>query len=117
MANTASGTQVAPYWLPNSGYLALASGKASQACDSLPVIIHFVDSVITGDPACVARIPDYGNPLYFKYGVKPPSRYESLFSYSTGADCIGETHSVTATMVNNATGAILGSTTSTWIPA
>ena len=117
VANSADGIQVAPYWQPNATYYGLASGKASKDCDSLPVIIHFTDSVVTGDPACVAQIGDYRNPLYFKYGVKPPSRYESLFLYSTGSDCVGVTHSLTATMVNNTTGAVLGSSTTTWISA
>ena len=117
VANSADGIQVAPYWQPNGYYSGLASGKAGNACDSLPVIVHFTDTVVTGDPACAATINDYRNPLYCKYGVKPPSRYESLFVFATGTDCVGETHSLTATMANNSTGKVLGSTTTTWVAA
>ena len=87
-----------------------ATGKTATSCDGLPVAISFSDS--TPSDGCAVTIPTFFGLTYFKYGVRPPSRYASRV-YATGA-CSGTSRTIDATLTDRVTGAILSTASTTW---
>jgi hypothetical protein len=74
------------------------SGSTEKTCDGLTgLVIRFTDA--TPAAGCSLTIPDFIGATYFKYGVRPPSRYASgIYAYGT---CAGTSHSLSATLSLN----------------
>ena len=87
------------------------TGKTSTACDGLPVAIRFNDATPAAD--CTLTAPTFFGATYFKYGVRPPSRYASTL-YWYGTSCSGSSHTIDATLYDRNTGAVLSSASTTW---
>lgn len=85
------------------------SGSTEKSCDGLTgLIIRFTDTAPVNN--CSLTIPDFIGATYFKYGVRPPSRYASGI-YAYGA-CAGTSHSLSATLSLN--GVDLSTATTTY---
>lgn len=90
-----------------------ASGKTETSCDSTPGLrIKFVDA--TPADSCTVVIPDFVNASYFKYGVRPISRYASGYIWSS-PECVGSPRTINATLYSTA-GAVLSTASTTWTP-
>jgi hypothetical protein len=90
----------------------VVSGSTSKACDALPVTISFTD--VAPVDGCSLSMPTYGNPMYFKNGLKPPSRYENFGLYADPSTCSGTSHTIQAVMADRSTGAVYGTASTTW---
>jgi hypothetical protein len=85
------------------------SGTTEKSCDGLTgLVIRFTDTAPVNN--CSLLIPDFMGATYFKYGVRPPSRYASGI-YAFGA-CAGTSHSLSATLSVN--GVDLSTATTTY---
>ena len=90
------------------------SGKTATACDSNASLdVSFTDA--TPADGCTLTIPTFHNATYFKYGVRPVSRYASGYIYSSGT-CAGTTRTISATLVDRSTGIVYGTSSTTWNP-
>ena len=90
-----------------------ASGKTTKACDGhTEYSIRFSD-VSTAD-SCVMGIPQFNGATYFKYSVRPMSRYASNAIY-TSPECSGTIRSIHATLLNTISGAVLSEADTTWL--
>jgi hypothetical protein len=88
---------------------AQVSGTTEKTCDGLTgLVIRFTDTTPTD--SCSLTIPDFIGATYFKYGVRPPSRYASGI-YAYGA-CAGTSHALSATLSLN--GVDLSTATTTY---
>ncbi len=87
-------------------------GKTSTVCDGLPVAISFNDSTPQAD--CTVNAATFMGATYFKYGVRPPSRYASTV-YLSGNSCSGSSHTIDATLSDRNTGAVLSTASTTWL--
>jgi hypothetical protein len=74
------------------------SGTTEKSCDGLTgLVIRFTDTTPAAN--CSLAIPDFIGATYFKYGVRPPSRYASgIYAYGT---CAATSHSLSATLSLN----------------
>jgi hypothetical protein len=85
------------------------SGSTEKSCDGLTgLVIRFTDTTLSD--GCSLTIPNFIGATYFKYGVRPPSRYASGI-YAYGA-CAGTSHSLSATLSLN--GVDLSTATTTY---
>jgi hypothetical protein len=85
------------------------SGSTEKTCDGLTgLVIRFTDT--TPAEGCSLTIPNFIGATYFKYGVRPPSRYASGI-YAYGA-CAGTSHTLSATLSLN--GVDLSTATATY---
>ncbi len=87
------------------------SGTTEKTCDGLTgLVIRFTDSAPTD--SCSLTIPDFIGATYFKYGVRPPSRYASgIYAYGS---CAGTSHSLSATLSLNGVDLSTATTTTTY---
>jgi hypothetical protein len=112
-------TVVPSFWAPNSAYLAIASGTAEKSCDlAAGATIVFEDITGINDGCDVKLTPWVNNPAYLnpKYGAKPMSRYQETFIYYTGADCVGRSRVLKATLTDPSPGGTTSSVTLNWTP-
>ena len=72
-------------------------GTTEKTCDGLTgLVIRFED--VAPVEGCTVYIPNFYGATYFKYGVRPPSRYAS-YLYATG--CPGTSHTIKGTLSLN----------------
>ena len=110
---------VPSFWQPNSYYQAYAAGSAEKSCDPIGnATIVFEDISGSNDGCNVVLTPWVNNPGYLnpKYGAKPMSRFQELFLYSTGANCIGIERTIRATLTDPSPGGVVSSVTLKWTP-
>lgn len=116
--NLVTNTTVPSFWQPNMSYVARIAGTTEKTCDVIPgATIVFED--LTGDSGCsVSLTPWVNNPAYLnpKYGAKPMSRFQEAFIYYTGADCIGRSRVLRATLTDPSAGGATTSVTMNWVP-
>ena len=88
------------------------TGKTATACDSNAGLdVVFAD--VSPADGCTLTIPTFHNASYFKYGVRPVSRYASGYIYGA-ASCVGTTRTITATLVDRFSGVVYGNSSTTW---
>ena len=113
------GTSVPSFWQPNSAYFAQVSGTTEKSCDAIPnATIKFEDLTGTNDGCDIVLTPWVNNPNYLnpKYGAKPMSRYIEGFIYFTGADCLGHSRILKATLTDPSVGGLTSTATLNWTP-
>ncbi len=113
--NTVLSSSVAPYWQPNTAYGAQAIGSTEKSCDTVPGAVMIWTDITGTNDGCDATIPRFVGATYAKYGLKPMSRFDQYFVYSTGDNCIGTTRTIKATLIDQTTGAVLSTMTTTWL--
>ena len=117
--NVLLGTSVPSFWQPNMGYVAQVSGTAEKSCDVIPnATIKFEDLTGANDGCDVVLTPWVNNPNYLnpKYGAKPMSRYLEAFIYYTGANCLGHSRTLKATLTDPSVGGLTSTATLNWTP-
>jgi hypothetical protein len=113
--NTLLSGSVAPYWQPNLGYGGQAIGTTEKSCDTIAGAVMSWSDITGTNDGCDLSVASFVGSTYAKYGQKPMSRYDQLFYYYTGANCIGTSRTIQATLTDRTTGAVLSTMTTTWI--
>ena len=86
------------------------SGTTDKTCDGLTgLVIRFTDLSPSAD--CTLTIPNFNGATYFKYGVRPPSRYASAI-FASGS-CSSTSHVLSGSLSLN--GVDLGSAATIWV--
>ena len=107
------------FWQPNSYYQALAAGTTEKSCETIGGATIVMEDITGVDDGCkVALSPWVNNPAYLnpKYGAKPMSRFQEVFIYATGANCIGVERTLKATLTDPSPGGKVSSVTLKWTP-